>query len=35
LRTKGYGRDFLQSLPRMKITSDLDDVARVVQDEVV
>jgi peptide/nickel transport system permease protein len=26
LRTKGYGRDFLQSLPRMKITTDLMDV---------
>jgi ATP-dependent DNA helicase DinG len=26
LRTKGYGRDFLQSLPRMRITGDLDDV---------
>jgi ATP-dependent DNA helicase DinG len=25
LRTKGYGRDFLQSLPRMRITGDLDD----------
>lgn len=27
LRTKGYGRDFLTSLPRMRITSDLKDVA--------
>lgn len=27
LRTKGYGRDFLASLPRMRITGDLDDVA--------
>jgi ATP-dependent DNA helicase DinG len=35
LRTKGYGRDFLQSLPRMRITSNLDDVARMVQNEVV
>ncbi|MGI8409688.1 MAG: ATP-dependent DNA helicase [Pyrinomonadaceae bacterium] len=26
LRTKGYGRDFLQSLPRMRITSDLNDI---------
>lgn len=26
LRTKGYGRDFLTSLPRMRITSDLNDV---------
>jgi len=29
LRTKGYGRDFLTSLPRMRITSDLDDVERI------
>jgi ATP-dependent DNA helicase DinG len=27
LRTKGYGRDFLDSLPKTKITSELDDVA--------
>ncbi len=27
LRTKSYGRDFLNSLPRMRITSDLSDVA--------
>ncbi len=27
LRTKSYGRDFLNSLPRMRITSDLNDVA--------
>lgn len=26
LRTKGYGRDFLASLPRMRITADLADV---------
>jgi ATP-dependent DNA helicase DinG len=26
LRTKPYGRDFLASLPRMRITSDLEDV---------
>ena len=26
LRTKGYGRDFLNSLPRMRITGDLADV---------
>jgi ATP-dependent DNA helicase DinG len=26
LRTKPYGRDFLNSLPRMRITSDLNDV---------
>ena len=29
LRTKSYGRDFLTSLPRMRITSDLRDVERV------
>jgi ATP-dependent DNA helicase DinG len=33
LRTKGYGRDFLTSLPRMRITSDLNDVAGVFQPE--
>lgn len=26
LRTKGYGKDFLSSLPRMRITSDLKDI---------
>ncbi len=31
LRTKGYGRDFLTSLPRMRITSDLKDVAGMFQ----
>jgi ATP-dependent DNA helicase DinG len=31
LRTKAYGRDFLQSLPRMKITSDLKDVEQIFQ----
>jgi ATP-dependent DNA helicase DinG len=29
LRTKSYGRDFLQSLPRMRITSDLRDVEAI------
>lgn len=29
LRTKGYGRDFLASLPRTRITSDLKDVERL------
>jgi ATP-dependent DNA helicase DinG len=33
LRTKSYGRDFLQSLPRMRITSDLKDVARLMDDQ--
>ena len=31
LRTKGYGRDFLNSLPRMRITGDLNDVAAIFQ----
>jgi ATP-dependent DNA helicase DinG len=31
LRTKSYGRDFLNSLPRMKITADLNDVAEIFQ----
>ena len=29
LRTKGYGKDFLNSLPRCKITSELKDVAGI------
>jgi ATP-dependent DNA helicase DinG len=29
LRTKGYGRDFLNSLPRMRITGDLTDVEQI------
>ena len=29
LRTKPYGRDFLNSLPRMRITGDLEDVATI------
>ena len=33
LRTKSYGRDFLQSLPRMRITSDLSDVRRIFKQE--
>ncbi len=32
LRTKGYGRDFLNSLPRMRITGDLDDVAELFRE---
>src|SRR5205085_6255084 len=31
LRTKPYGRDFLQSLPRMRITADLDEVAKIFE----
>jgi ATP-dependent DNA helicase DinG len=33
LRTKSYGRDFLTSLPRMRITSDLTEVAKVFDPE--
>ena len=29
LRTKSYGRDFLSSLPRMRITGELNDVAAI------
>lgn len=29
LRTKGYGKDFLNSLPKCKITSELQDVAQI------
>ena len=32
LRTKGYGKDFLQSLPRMKITSDLQEVGGIFEE---
>lgn len=34
LRTKSYGRDFLASLPRMRITADLNDVATVIDQDV-
>jgi len=34
LKTKGYGRDFLNSLPRCKITSELRDVAQIFGDEI-
>ena len=33
LRTKNYGRDFLQSLPRMRITSDLEAVKNLFEGE--
>ena len=32
LRTKSYGRDFINSLPKTKITSELKDVAKVFDD---
>jgi len=31
LRTKGYGKDFLASLPRIRITSDLKDVEEMFE----
>lgn len=31
LRSKSYGRDFLNSLPRMRITADLDDVSTLLR----
>jgi ATP-dependent DNA helicase DinG len=30
LRTKPYGRDFLQSLPRMRITSEVADISSII-----
>jgi ATP-dependent DNA helicase DinG len=30
LRTKGYGRQFLQSLPRMRITADINDLSTMI-----
>jgi ATP-dependent DNA helicase DinG len=33
LRTKGYGKDFLQSLPRMRITSNVADVESILQSD--
>ena len=35
LRTKNYGRDFLQSLPRMRITSDLEAVKNLFEGESI
>jgi ATP-dependent DNA helicase DinG len=32
LRTKGYGRDFLNSLPRIRITSDIGEVEKMFSD---
>lgn len=32
LRTKSYGRDFLNSLPRIRITAELKDVAQIFED---
>ena len=31
IKTKGYGRDFLQSLPRMRITSNLSDLYPILE----
>ena len=33
IKTKGYGRDFLQSLPRMRITSNLSDLYPILEPE--
>ncbi len=33
LRTKRYGRDFLESLPRMRITNDAEEAARIFDGE--
>ena len=35
LKTKGYGKDFLNSLPRCKITSELKDVQHIFQNGVL
>ena len=32
LKTKGYGKDFINSLPRTRVTSDLKDVANIFLD---
>jgi len=34
IKTKGYGKRFITSLPPMKITTNLDDVARLFEEEV-
>ncbi|HEV2914935.1 MAG TPA: ATP-dependent DNA helicase [Pyrinomonadaceae bacterium] len=33
LRTKAYGRVFLESLPRARVTSDIDEVSLIFEDE--
>jgi len=33
LRTQGYGKQFLKSLPPCRVTSDIEDVARVFETE--
>jgi ATP-dependent DNA helicase DinG len=35
LKSKGYGRDFLNSLPRCKVTSELKDVQQIFQNVVL
>lgn len=35
LRTKSYGRDFLNSLPRTRITGDLQDVSNMFSEKVI
>jgi ATP-dependent DNA helicase DinG len=34
LRTKSYGRDFLQSLPRMRITSEIAEIERIMDTDI-
>ncbi len=34
LKTKSYGKDFLNSLPKTRVTSDLKDVAQIFQDNI-
>jgi ATP-dependent DNA helicase DinG len=34
LRTKSYGRDFLNSLPNSRVTSNLDEVAAIFEETV-
>ncbi len=35
LKSKGYGRDFLNSLPRMRISSDLDEIETFLEPSIV
>jgi ATP-dependent DNA helicase DinG len=35
LRTKAYGRLFLESLPPCRVTSNIEDIARVFEDQKV
>jgi len=35
IKTKGYGRNFITSLPQMKVTANLDDVAELFENDLV